>query len=61
MSTSTTTTCRARRVSDQMNCPRCGYVWDTNDPDPPVCKTERAIAVERAAVYMGRIREKLRP
>jgi hypothetical protein len=44
-----------------MNCPRCGYVWDTNDPDPPVCKTERAIAVERAAVYMGRIREKLRP
>jgi len=24
-----------------MNCPRCGYVWDMNDPDPPECGIRR--------------------
>jgi len=29
--------CKAYQVSDQMNCPRCGLVWDMNDPEPPEC------------------------
>ena len=29
--------CEAIQYSDQMNCARCGLVWDVNDPEPPVC------------------------
>jgi len=29
--------CEAVQVSDQMNCRRCGLVWDMNDPSPPEC------------------------
>lgn len=29
--------CKARRHSDQWICHECGFVWDVNDPDPPVC------------------------
>lgn len=29
--------CTARQCSDQMNCDRCGLVWDMNDPEPPEC------------------------
>ncbi len=32
-----TTTCKARRVSDQMSCATCGLIWDVNDPEPPMC------------------------
>ena len=32
------TPCEARQISDQMNCQRCGLVWDMNDPEPPQCK-----------------------
>lgn len=34
--------CRARQYSDQMNCRRCGLVWDMNDPHPPPCNPDRA-------------------
>jgi len=33
--------CEAYQVSDQMNCARCGFVWDVNDPDPPKCSPGR--------------------
>lgn len=31
-----TSTCKARRFSDQMQC-ACGLSWDINDVDPPEC------------------------
>lgn len=32
------TTCHARLGPDgQMRCPRCSFVWDTDDADPPAC------------------------
>ena len=39
--------CKAYQVSDQMRCPRCGYQWDVNDPDPPWCKNEKTIQEEK--------------
>jgi rubredoxin len=33
--------CKARQYSDQMNCHKCGLVWDTNDPQPPKCPLEQ--------------------
>lgn len=39
--------CKARRYSDQMQCGRCGYVWDVNDPDPPKCKTPQEYGKEQ--------------
>jgi hypothetical protein len=33
----TDTRCQARQESDQMRCAACGLLWDTNDPEPPVC------------------------
>lgn len=38
--------CQARQYSDQMICERCGYIWDTNDIDPPTCKTQSEIGNE---------------
>lgn len=35
--------CKARRVSDQMCCHRCGLVWDVNDPDPPKCNNGKPV------------------
>lgn len=44
--------CEARQYSDQMNCQRCGLVWDMNDEDPPECLTDRQLSesVERIAM-----------
>lgn len=45
--------CRAKPHSDQMYCNRCEVIWDTNDPDPPECKSKnwrsKQIAVEAIA------------
>lgn len=52
--------CVAYQCSDQMVCPKCGVVWDMNDPEPPECKTKAATGtkvVGRAAV--DNIREML--
>ncbi len=38
--------CKAFQQSDQMYCPRCHFVWDMNDPDPPRCYT--SIEVDQA-------------
>lgn len=29
--------CSIRQWSDQMSCSTCHLIWDTNDPDPPMC------------------------
>lgn len=33
--------CAAYQVSDQMSCPKCGLIWDVNDPEPPQCGKPR--------------------
>ncbi len=48
-STTTTATCKARQVSDQMSCGRCGLVWDVNDSDPPKCLIAVEIAIKDVA------------
>ena len=30
--------CKARRMNDQMHCHACGYQWDIDDEDRPMCK-----------------------
>ena len=31
--------CKAHYSGGQMVCDQCGLVWDRDDDDPPVCKT----------------------
>ena len=39
MSDGRPTACQARLGPDgQMRCPRCSFVWDTDDPEPPTCR-----------------------
>jgi hypothetical protein len=35
--TQAVTKCEARQYSDQMNCTKCGLIWDMNDHEPPRC------------------------
>ena len=42
--------CEARQVSDQMNCARCGLVWDMDDPDQPECRIKQAAEASLQAV-----------
>lgn len=32
--------CKAKQYSDTMVCIPCDSVWDTNDPNPPLCKNK---------------------
>lgn len=32
--------CQAYTVGQDKFCDRCGFVWDINDPEPPVCITD---------------------
>lgn len=44
--------CEARQYSDQMRCERCNRTWDTNDQDPPSCRSEddlRRVGMETLA------------
>lgn len=36
-------TCEARNEGGTMCCHRCGFEWDTNDPEPPTCRTEKEL------------------
>lgn len=40
--------CKARQYGDQMSC-ECGLGWDTNDPDPPMCRKKVVAHQELAA------------
>jgi hypothetical protein len=31
--------CQAVQYGDTMTCQACGMSYDTNDPDPPYCRT----------------------
>jgi hypothetical protein len=48
-----TSTCKARRFSDQMQC-ACGLSWDINDSEPPECP--RSV---NGNVALDKIREEL--
>lgn len=56
-------TCTAIQYSDQKVCKQCNLVWDTNDPEPPLCgqlehQGEQALVVRRRA--LAKIRALLR-
>lgn len=50
--------CEARQYSDQMQCGRCGYAWDINDPDPPQCKP-RLTSADKSRI-INELRESLK-
>lgn len=50
-------TCKARRMNDQMHCHRCGFQWDIDDDDPPVCKTDKEVSAERVKRYQDNKRK----
>lgn len=43
--------CHARQYGDQMICAPCGLTWDTNDPEPPECRTNIKRATARVAKF----------
>lgn len=45
--------CKAKRYSDQMMCGKCGLVWDANDPEPPVCRSNNQLKVEDTPVNLS--------
>lgn len=42
------TACQSIQYSDQMQCGRCGYTYDVNDPDPPECVTDEELSDKKA-------------
>jgi len=50
------TGCEARQYSDQMQCDRCGHMWDTNDDDAPECLTDDEVSRERIINRITRIK-----
>lgn len=47
--------CQARQYGSEMHCAKCGLVWDTNDPEPPECQTDRQIGFK----HLDKIKEVL--
>lgn len=35
--------CKARRYGDQYHCHACGFQWDVDDEDRPMCKTGKGV------------------
>jgi len=51
------TACEAVQQSDQKYCDRCALVWDMNDPDPPECKTDGELQVEKNNRELAKLRK----
>ena len=51
--------CKARTTGDQKLCYRCNLAWDINDPDPPQCRTDDELRLERGLVAITNMREVL--
>ena len=49
--------CLARQYADQMTCAACGLTWDTNDPEPPECRTN----IKRAAARVAKVEAETAP
>jgi hypothetical protein len=48
--------CKARRVNDQYHCHACGFQWDVDDEDRPMCKLGngvRGVALALALCVAG--------
>lgn len=45
--------CEARQHSDQKVCTRCNLMWDMNDDDPPPCKNNHDIELEKIQELLG--------
>lgn len=52
--------CQARTSGTERHCHRCGYTWDLNDPEPPTCKTDKQIRIEKGEAHLARLREKMK-
>lgn len=46
-------TCRARRVNDQYHCHVCGYQWDVDDEDRPMCKPGNRVGLGIALMLVA--------
>lgn len=44
--------CKARRVNDQYHCHACGFQWDVDDEDRPMCKSGNAVRGAMLAVAL---------
>lgn len=44
---------------NEMCCNRCGFVWDTDDPEPPKCLTKTQADHKRGRLHLKKIRENL--
>lgn len=51
--------CEAETIGQEHACTRCSYVWDLNDPEPPQCKTDSELLVERNTRRLAELREVL--
>jgi len=52
--------CSSTVVGQDNVCNRCGYVWDLNDDDPPTCKSDDDIQLERNQRGINALREGLK-
>lgn len=43
--------CQGRQYGDQLICAPCGLAWDTNDPEPPECRTNIKRGVAKVAKF----------
>jgi len=44
--------CKARRVNDQYHCHVCGFQWDVDDEDRPMCKSGNAVRMLGVALML---------
>ena len=44
---------------NEYRCDRCNFTWDTDDPEPPKCKTDVEVNHERGRRHLKKIRENL--
>lgn len=43
--------CQARQYCDQFMCAPCGLAWDTNDTEPPECRTNIKRGIAKIAKF----------
>ena len=44
--------CKARRYGDQYHCHACGFQWDVDDEDRPMCKSGNAVRMLGVALTL---------
>ena len=51
--------CVALRFGDQMQCARCGLIYDIDDPDPPDCLSRKEVSHRRGREALENIKKEL--